>query len=339
MREEYGGYLTIEQNLQEYYHEGIYAGLLRFNAARYAIVYAAVTEGYKKVWIPYYLCRSVYDALRRYEISCGFYSVNRALEPELEHAGDGEAVLIVSYFGIKPQSFYQKMLERYSNIIFDNTQAFFAEPVIRKGIYNVYSPRKFAGVADGAYLISKSIKTEGFGFRIDMDESSRRVSHLFSAIEKGTNACYEDAKKAEEELADSPVKYMSRLTRTMLQGIDYCTVRKQRVRNFEIMDRAFAARNEIQEWNLGDGTDFIPMVYPLLLPDGGEIRKRLVSEKVYCPQWWKWILEDACCKAVNDTEIHFAKDLIPIMIDQRYREDEIKELAEIVKHAAGICRV
>lgn len=328
---EYGGYLTIEQDSQEYYDESVYSGLLRFNAARYAAVYAAVLGGYRRIWIPFYLCKCVFDALGRYGISCSFYSVNDELEPVLEHIDQDEAVLIVNYFGIKPVSFYEKMMAKYRNIIFDNTQAFFAKPVIRENVYNVYSPRKFVGVADGAYLISEVKKEADLGFQIETDVSFGRMGHILSAVEKGTNSCYRDALKAEDELTLSPVRYMSKLTRAMLKGINYSFVKERRVKNFNLMVQAFDSVNEIRDLKRADITmETVPMVYPLLAAGGGDIRKKLVKEQVYCPQWWKWILEDERCKNINDVETYYAENLIPLVIDQRYEDEDIAKLVEIV---------
>ena len=67
-----------------------------------------------------------------------------------------DCVLIVNYFGLMDKNI-QKFIESYNNIniIIDNTQAFFSNPVWKDKVYNVYSCRKFIGVPDGGYLISK----------------------------------------------------------------------------------------------------------------------------------------------------------------------------------------
>ena len=134
----------------EYYHEDTGLDIARLNAARYAIV-AAFRDGmFQKIWIPTYLCQSVADTLRTEKIKYEEYSINESFLPVLPSVAENECILITHYYGMQGDSFYSMCGEKYKNIIFDNTQAFFARPVLESGIYNVYSPRKFVGVSDGA---------------------------------------------------------------------------------------------------------------------------------------------------------------------------------------------
>ena len=63
-----GGYLSLELN------EGLerHAGALRLNAGRYALEYILKTRGYRKVYIPYYICDSVLEPIKRQAVDYGF---------------------------------------------------------------------------------------------------------------------------------------------------------------------------------------------------------------------------------------------------------------------------
>ena len=327
---EFGGYLTIERGDNEYYSEKCYKELIRFNAARYAIVYAVKVGGYKRVWLPYYLCRSVYDTLLRYDVECVFYSLNADLEPVHGKLDKDEVIVIVNYYGIKGEDYYKKCCKKYSNIIFDNTQAFFMKPIIEENIYNIYSPRKFVGVADGAYLISKCVDLSRNSWYedIETDSSTKRSRFIFEAVEEGTNMHYLDYLEAEKELERSTVRFMSPLTRHILSAIDYEQVKFRRKVNFKLAGDNLCEKNKLRFEDL----DVVPMVYPFLVEKGSFIRKELVRKKVYIPQWWKWILEDERIKyKINDIEVELADNLVPIPIDQRYGKSEMEELLGVVK--------
>ena len=88
-------------------------------------------------------------------INYEFYHINEMLEPEIKQINNDSALLYTNYFGIKVE-FIQSIIKKNKNIIIDNSQAFYAEPI--NGIDTFYSPRKFFGVPDGGYLsINKKI--------------------------------------------------------------------------------------------------------------------------------------------------------------------------------------
>ena len=54
-----------------------------------------------------------------------------------------EMILVTNYFGLYTRDIYDQFIKKYNAIIFDNTQSFFDDPIIKEHIYNIYSPRKF----------------------------------------------------------------------------------------------------------------------------------------------------------------------------------------------------
>lgn len=63
MQREFGGYLPLELPHGQELYTG--AGVLRLNCGRNAIVAALRDAGAKKVYLPYYNCNTVYDAVTR----------------------------------------------------------------------------------------------------------------------------------------------------------------------------------------------------------------------------------------------------------------------------------
>lgn len=128
--------------------------------------------------------------------------------------------------------------------------------------------------------------------------------------------------------ATEPVKRMSRLTENLLHGIDNDVVAKRRQENFDFLDAEF---RDINELNLK--TVYGAFMYPLLIQNGSEIRKALQKEKIYIPTLWPNVLKEC---PVDSLEYHYAADILPIPIDQRYGKEDMKRIAEMVKKTMSI---
>ncbi len=318
---EYGGQLPLDLYGKEFYDRIEGGEILRMNAARYAIVEAVIDGGFSHLWVPVYTCRTVTDALEAANISYSLYNIDESFEPDIKVTGSGECILITNYFGIFGRHFYQKMLARYDHIIFDHTQSFYAEPILRKKVYNVYSPRKFFGVSDGAYLITSFLEKKHV---LEQDVSYKRSLRLLKALELGANSAYEDYLISEDQLAVDGARKMSALTRKLMSGINYENVYKIRNRNYHYLHEKLKAYNQLQIPNTG----VCPQIYPLLLDTGKAVfRRYLVEHKIFIPQWWKRIISS---QDSNEWEKHLAVDLYPLPIDQRYREADMDDMVSIV---------
>lgn len=172
MQREFGGYLPLElPHGQELY---IGAGVLRLNCGRNAIVAALRDAGAKKVYLPYYNCNTVYDAVTARRCG-GALSVGRAPSACLSRAGRRRVAVVCQLLRHcvgRPAGRGQAPLAAGN---FDNTQAFFSAPRMDADSYNVYSCRKFVGVPDGAYLVHTGLTT-GFTRRTPAGSTRRFCS-------------------------------------------------------------------------------------------------------------------------------------------------------------------
>ena len=98
MQREFGGYLPLELPHGQELYTG--AGVLRLNCGRNAIVAALRDAGAKKVYLPYYNCNTVYDAVTRAGFAVERYPLDARRLPVCPALGDGEWLLYVNYFGI-----------------------------------------------------------------------------------------------------------------------------------------------------------------------------------------------------------------------------------------------
>ena len=196
-RPEYGGFLPLELNEgREFFHD--YTSCLRrFNSIKAALYHLLENISISRVYIPYYYCPTTIAAIKSTGVTVCFYHINNQLLPEEIPDEADSAVLLVNYFGVRTEEI-RKLTVSFRNavVITDNAHAFFAEPVIGDGIYQLYSAKKFFGVPDGAYLLGKGVlpENEPPGY------SHEYADYLLLTYEAGTNASYQKKKSAYYEL-------------------------------------------------------------------------------------------------------------------------------------------
>ena len=263
-----GGFFELELRRGEHYHEGA----LRLNTARNSFEYVLRVRSYSKVYIPYYTCEAVLEPLKRLGVEYGFYAINEHLEPEREiRLEKGEAFLYTNYFGLK-QGCMGRLAGIYGNrLIVDNAQAFYAPRV--EGVDTFYSPRKFFGVSDGGYLYMDSRLED----ELSRDISWDRMGHLLRRVDEGAEAGYALFRENEDALDNNPIRLMSRLTERILEGVDYEWIRQRRRENFLYLHGCLGEYNKFKI-ELEDRE--VPMVYPLWLDRGEELKKELISYEV-----------------------------------------------------------
>ena len=317
MTEPVGGYFSLELPLVEEYHKDA----LRLNTGRNCLENILRSRGYKKVYLPFFICSVVLEPFEKLGVQYVFYHVDERLELKVNPSVKaGEALLYVNYFGLK-QRYVEHLARLYgTSLIIDNTQAFYAKPVT--GIDTFYSCRKFFGVPDGAYLYTE--KT--LGVELEQDESYDRMSHLLRRIDQGAESGYDDFRKNDDRLSGQSVLRMSRLTHRLMRGIDYEGVACRRRANYRLLEKELGESNNIV-LDLED--DAVPMIYPYLASIKG-VRERLIAEKVFVACYWPDVLD-----WVDGSSLEYclASQMLPLPIDQRYGKETmsgvVKELNDL----------
>lgn len=315
---EMGGYLPLELNKSGNFFRNIdYDHIFEVNTGRTAIRCAVLNLNVKKVMIPLFYCPDVIQMLQEMSIDVELYSIGKDFLPiDIQIEDENTAVLLVNYYGIMEKQIIAYS-EKFKKVILDQAHAFFCPPVMKEGVMNIYSCRKFFGVCDGAYLIGRNIKK----IDLDIDISYKRAVHLLKSIEMGTNAAYAANKQNEQEL-NGKFLSMSRLTRNIMQGIDYHFVSQKRQKNFNYIHQGL---KDIQLLDI-PLDHIVPYAYPLLLKCG--IHEKLVREKIYVPILWKHLLTDT---NKNSVEYQYARNIMILPIDQRYEFEDLDEMIRIVR--------
>lgn len=273
----------------------------------------SAVRGAPITWLPI-------EPFHKLGIEYTFYRINIEFElAENIALRDGEALLYINYYGLK-QNYVTTLAEKYgSQLVVDNTQAFYAKPI--EGIDTFYTCRKFFGVPDGAYLyIDHHLDDD-----LEQDVSWERMDFLTKRIDLSPEEGYSDFRLLSHNLIGQPIKRMSKLTERLMQSVDYDAVAARRHENYNYLHNYLAESNQL---HLTLADDAVPMIYPYLASKEG-LREYLIQNKVFVAKYWPNVLE-YCSK--ESIDFLLATKLVPLPIDQRYQIEEMNQIIKCIEN-------
>lgn len=312
---EYGGFLPLELNCGTEYFQKYGNNVFKLNSVKAAFAYILAGMKDKTLYIPYYYCPSTTKFLCEYHNHVKYYHIDNNFYPLDVEDSEDNIIILVDYFGICHSIIANKIKEFKKSVIFvDNAHNFFTAPIMQRKIFNFYSARKFFGVPDGSYVISKELNT----ITQEYSESFNYAGYLLKAYELGTNSVYKE-KGQVNKILDDNIGFMSKLSVGLLKNVNYDYVYRKRIDNFAIMNDNFLDINKMEIM------DCLPSyVFPLLLKNGNIIKKMLIDKKIYVSTLWN------TCK-LNDFEKNLSDYCLFLPIDQRYDRSDMLYIIEEVR--------
>lgn len=313
---EIGGYLELERSWGDHYHRGAVA----LNSGRGCILYLAELRSIRTVWVPDYMCDSVWNAFFRAGCELRFYRVGPDFRPvyDFEVGGD-EWLFLCDYYGQLSDPDIARAAERSGGrLVFDGTQSFFRRPPVECD--SMYTCRKWFGVADGGYVLTA--RGEGLGRRLPRDESRGRMDFVLGRAERPAGEFFERASENNELFEGEPAKEMSPITETLMRGIDYERVAERRRENWRVLDAALGEAN-----GLSPIEPKVPFMYPLKVEGTDGLRRALAAERVYAPKLWPNV---AGSPEAGPAAVALAEGIVPLPIDQRYGRTEMERVRRVV---------
>ena len=307
---EIGGYIELDKHKGSIYHNGAVA----LNCGRACLEYLIKTKNIKKLYIPYFCCESAFSPLKRYGVEREYYSIDKAFRPVFDKKlNDGEYLYIINYYGQLCNDEIAEYKERYGRIIADFSHSYFQKPV--SGVDTLYTCRKFFGVSDGGFLYTDKLIDD-----LIQDESFERIHYVLGRFERGAGEFYEEASNNNDIFDTQGLKKMSKLTENILRSLNYDEISLQRTNNFKFLNERLGESNKLSVKNTKGS-----FMYPFYAENGAELRKKLQQEKIYIPTLWPDVSE-ICSQ--ESLEYDYAKNILPLPVDQRYGCDTMKYLAD-----------
>ncbi|MBR4162289.1 MAG: hypothetical protein IKR11_02130 [Solobacterium sp.] len=309
---EIGGYFQLENFHGEEYHPEAY----RFNLARTAISWFFKEVHCNKIYMPYFICGSVTDRLIMDGFTLSYYHINEdftVYTNELPQTlAEDEWLFVNNAYGQLSDEYIQMIQNKYQNVLFDYTHAFFRKPL--PGTNVVYSIRKYFGITDGAYLVTDM----AIQMPEKQDQSWNRFNYILGRYEESASVHYQEMLDTAHGYVNAVPMQMSPVTLNILHGIDYAYAKKQREMNFSYHADTLNRLNGLKDILHQPSGSF---VYPMLVNDGPAIRKQLASQKIFVPTYWSEVFQNM----PEDTIEHkYAKNILAIPCDQRYTEKDMQ---------------
>ena len=307
-----GGYFELEIPK----HSELHAEAIALNSGRFCLEYLLKCRKYNKVYAPYFTCDTAIEPIIKLGIPYEFYHTDKLFRiKDNIRLASNEALLYTNYWGLQG-NYCEELAGKYGRqLILDYTQAFFSKPI--REIDTFYSCRKYFGVPDGGYLYTDAIAD----FEIEQDESYGRMDSLTKRIDLSPEAGYDDFHQVSASFDNMPIRRMSKLTKRMMQSIDYNRVAQQRIENYNTLLRVLGGR----ELRCGE----VPMVFPYESTKGQELRKYLIKNKIFVAKYWpnvdEWTEEDSI-------EQWMANHILPLPIDQRYDKEDMNRIIRIINN-------
>ena len=275
------------------------------------------------VWIPYYTCEVLLQPMSKLGLHYEFFNINDRLEVDVwPKLGDDDYIIVNNYFGIKDDYIWKLGCDKsiLPHLIIDASQAWYSPEILSS--HQFYSPRKFFGVPDGGVAFTPV----SHDLPLQQGHSFQRCSHLLKRIDSGARSGYGDFQNNDKALDYAPLTAMSKLTKTILAGIDSEEVKYRRRRNFEILHCELATSNRL---NIPDMDTFqCPMIYPYWSEDT-TLRSKLIEQDIFVAKYWPNVME--WCG--NETlEYDFAQNLLPLPCDQRYGDKDMERIINCIKN-------
>lgn len=176
-------------------------------------------------------------------------------------------------------------------------------------------------MADGAFLWTHD--GAELNRTLPAGESHARMGFVLGRLERPASDFLGEARANNARFAEEPMSAMSPVTESILRAVDYGWARRARERNWAALHEALGASN-LLEVAASEG----PFMYPYLVDDARGVRERLAERGVYVPTLWPNVVEDC---ARGSVAWRYARDILPLPVDQRYGLEEMVRVATALK--------
>ena len=311
---EIGGYIEFESyNGLEYHSDAIH-----LNCGRNCLAYLIECYGITKIFLPYFLCDSVFNVCKKYNLDIDFYHIDNDFSPILPNTIETTAwFYLVNYYGQLTVKQIESIKVIFSNLIIDNSQDFFRKQL--GNIPTIYTCRKFFGVCDGAYLYSEKKIT----YKLEKDISYTRMNYILGRYERSADLFYTESSNNNSHFDSEPIKEMSKLTENLMKSFDYKSIKQKRTENFLFLDNYLKNVNKLKLKKV-EGA----FAYPLYLQNGANVRKKLQREKIYIPTLWPSVLSQCDEKFL---EYDYSLNVLPLPVDQRYSQEDMEYMIGVLR--------
>ncbi len=307
----------------------------------------ALEKAERKVLIPAYTCQTVITPFEEAGWQCEYYSITRDLRIDLEGLENAIAkhkpslLVVHPYFGMDLNEEELDVLngvkENGIAIVVDLTQCLFSAKQYSFASFIVASYRKWMPIPDGGYLINNTgtvriqqPETENEEFTDREIAAMYLRGQYFGNGEQRTKSISIRLSKSADHIAESNITphKMSQVAYKLLINEDLDKNQKSRFTNYTYLFDKIRESERITKvcHNMAAVTS-APLYFTIFVQDRQSLQRLLAQDSIYAPVIWPVENE----RVLIDDEIRYIyKHILAIPCDQRYDEDDMHRVVEII---------
>ncbi|WP_026491178.1 aminotransferase class I/II-fold pyridoxal phosphate-dependent enzyme [Butyrivibrio sp. XPD2002] len=288
----------------------------------------------EEILLPEFICESVINCFNK----VNFYKVNKDFSIDVDDLKEKignktKAIFLMHYFGhIQPNDSLEAIADIADEndllIIEDTTHSIFsASSTI--GDYQICSIRKWIPISGGGFLYSKTDKLNLFwNLKYSVSTNNRRtygmvLKDMFLRQNYDFNEQYrrifEDCERILDEQKE--IYKMSDFSSFIAECVDVEELRQIRIKNYEMLKKSVTPAISLENGEC-------PLVLPIRVKSRNKLRAYLMDNRIYCAVHWP-------CDNFQPENRLFAREcanhLISLPIDQRYNDDDMYYLIEVLE--------
>lgn len=297
----------------------------------------------KYILLPEFICDSVIDCFPKSKII--FYEIDSNFNINIDDLvnklkDDIGCIYITHYFGYIQNNEALEIIKDYKNnhnilIIEDITQSLFSDHEYI-GDYMVASVRKWMPTPMGAVLFTKSNGSSlpKLNFKNSNNEKAYGMIFKDYFLKTGfdTNEKYREIFINTETDIDEQLNVLgiSDFAKFCISCVSISELKKRRKKNLKTLENNLKGLGLESVRSFSDGE--IPLVYPLRINNRNKFRSFLIENRIYCAVHWPF---DGFMPEERENGIYNSKTLISLPLDQRYGNDEIVYLVDVIRKYGG----
>lgn len=308
---------------------------------RQALMHLYHTQGWQRLWMPEYFCYDVVASLKEAGLNLIFYqdyptnqNDSETLEGIQRHGcfKQGDAVLRVNYFGMRPYRSSEKLTVP---VVEDHTHDLIGGWATHSTAdWCIASLRKTLPVPEGGMLWSP-IGHQSPVEPLPTEENERIASIRWNAMRlKSRYLVGDGVEKAafrkgyvntEEYFDHAPVCALDEVSKKYLGTFDIRGWYNQKRDNWELLKDIGKEGVRVVGF---DGMDCYPFSLVLLFDEPEErdrVRKALIEHQVYPAVLWN------VPEGVHDDVRRFSRRMLSVHCDGRYNADDIRQMKDIIE--------
>ena len=203
--------------------------------------------------------------------------------------------------------------------------------------YYFGSLRKWCGIWTGGYAWTQDghkirfEKNNDIGYislrKIAMEMKACYMKHALEFKDNNNNKSYLQVfEKAEELLEQIGIVSASERDILAAQKLDINFIKTQRIKNAQILLRAFSEQALFPTLK----SDDCPLFVPILVPHGKRdaLRKYLIQRDIYCPVHWPL----SNYHVLNEQTESLYRNEISLVCDQRYTDEDMERIVDTINN-------